>query len=100
MTRIIVKLRVTNSRPHPVTKTIPKGRIIEVAEPSSGYQVASVARDYPITIPPSTTVTIYVEAECAIKRKAWPSKVRGNLTPYLFAGPARDQEDLWRQLAL
>jgi len=99
MTRIVVKLTVTNKGSAPVTKTIPKGMVVEVSEPSSPYQHATVSRDYPVTIPPKTTVTLYVEAECLNRNRSWPAATTGNLTPFRFSGLALNQNDLWEQFS-
>ena len=95
---ILVEISVKNKKKWPVSKIIPKGRIIEVADPASTAQHAMVTRDYVVTIPPQTSVTIYVEAMCFIKRKSWPKGVPGNITPYSFHGLAFNQNDLWGQL--
>ena len=97
-TKIIVEIEVRNKRDWPVSKIIPRGRIIEVADPTSIAQHAMVVRDYVVTIPPNKTVTVYVEAMCFIKRKSWPQGATGNITPYSFQGASIDQNDLWNQL--
>lgn len=82
-----------------MTKTIPKGTVIEVAQPNSRYQHAMVSREYPVTIPPATTVTIYLEAACLNRNRSWPTAVQGNLTPFGFCGLALSQDDLWEQFS-
>jgi hypothetical protein len=99
MTRILVKITVTNRGIAPVTKTVYRGMVVEVAQPSSPYQHAMVIRDYPVTIPPKATVTLYVEAECLNRNRNWPANVAGNLTPFSFNGLALGQEDLWTQFS-
>ena len=98
MNTIIVEMRIHNRKSFPVTKSISRGTIIEVADPNAPEQHAMVVRDYPITIPPNSTVTIYLEAMCFIKRRSWPQGTSANLTPYTFSGLYLNQEDLWRQL--
>lgn len=91
-------MKIRNRRPYPVTKKIPRGQIVEVADPNAPDQHAMVVRDYYITIPPNETVTVYLEAICFIQRRQWPQGTPANLTPYTFSGLYMDQEDLWRQL--
>ena len=99
MTRIIARIKVTNKGTAPVTKTIPRGMVIEVAKPSSPYQHATVLRDYPVTIPAKSTVTVFVEAGCLNRNRSWPQAVSGNLTPFSFTGLSASQEDLWSQFS-
>ena len=98
MNTIIVEISIHNRKPFPVTKIISRGAIIEVADPNAPEQHAMVVRDYPITIPPNSTVTVYLEAMCFIKRRSWPQGTPANLTPYTFSGLYLGQDDLWRQL--
>ncbi len=98
MTIIIVKMEIRNRKDFPVTKRIPKGRIIEVADRKSPYQHAMVVRDYIVTIPPKEKVSVYLEAMCSIRRRSWPQGTPANLTPYTFSGLYKDQDDLWKQL--
>lgn len=100
VTRIIVKLTLNNKGSAPITKTVPKGMVVEVAQPNSPYQHAVVIRDYPVTVPPNATVTLYVEAECLNRNRQWPAGAPGNLTPFRFSGLSLGQDDLWRQFSL
>ena len=99
MPRIVVKITVRNNGSMPVTKTLQKGMIVEVAQPSSPYQHAMVRRDYPVTIPPNASVTLYIEADSVDRNRRWPSGVAGNLTPFRFSGLTKDQDDLWKQVS-
>lgn len=99
MTRIIVKLSVINKGSAALTKTIPRGTVVEVAQPDSPYQHAMVVRDYAVTIPPKTAITVFLEAECLNKNRRWPHGVPGNLTPFTFSGLVVDQDDLWEQFS-
>jgi hypothetical protein len=59
---IITKVLVRNRGNQPVTKTIPRGTVIESAD--ARYQHSVVTRDYTITVPPGLDVTVYLEARC------------------------------------
>ena len=99
MKKIVVELTVENSSSKTLTRVIPRGTVIEIADPRSRVQNASVTREYPITLPPGKRTTVYLEAMCMEKWKSWPSGQHGRLTPYCFQGPFADQEDLWAQMA-
>jgi len=94
---IIVTLEIENRKSHPVTKRVPRGSLVEIADPRSDEQHAMVVRDYIITIPPKSTSTVHMEALCFAKRRSWPQGTRGYLTPYAFSGIVLNQQDLWGQ---
>ncbi len=99
MNTIVVEVSVENSSASTVTRVIPRGTVIEVADPRSPVQSATVTRDYPITLPPGQKTTVYLEAMCLENWKGWPAGQHGRLTPYCFQGPFADQDDLWRQIS-
>lgn len=95
---IVVQLDVRNNSDYVVTRTIPRGQIVEVADPAAVYQNATVVREYVVTIPPQATATVFVEARCLNSGRSWPAGTSANLTPFAFRGPFSDQNDLWAQM--
>ena len=99
MKTIVVQITVENSSERTLTRVIPRGTVIEVADPRSDAQSATVTRDYAITLPPGQETTVYLEAMCLENWKDWPTGQPGRLTPYCFQGPFADQDDLWGQIS-
>lgn len=90
-----VDVKLKNNQPYDVLCVIPKGHIFENKEIGTGRQNVAAVRQYEISIPAGSTVTVTIEALCINQSYASPSGP-GNVSIFKIAKPFSSQPGLWQ----
>ena len=93
-----IKVTIRNESGRPITTTIPKGTVVEVANPHERSQSLVVERDVVVTLPPGTH-TIKLPGLCLNKDLSSPSMTPGNLTVFRLTATFTTQSDVWKLIS-
>jgi hypothetical protein len=93
-----IEVTLRNDTGGPMTTTIPKGTVVEVADARMQSQSLVVQRDVRVTLPPGQH-TIKVPGLCLNRDLASPSGVPGRLTVFRLAAPFQTQDEVWNLIS-
>lgn len=89
-----IEVTIRNETGAPTTTTIPKGTVVEVADPRKRSQALVVERDVRVTLPPGEH-TIKLPGYCMNQDLSVPSSDPGRVTIFRMTAPFHSQNDVW-----
>lgn len=95
MSSITVSIEIANNLDCDQRVRIPAGTIFEAAKTDMGIQNVVIVQDYSFTIPAKGHKSVKLKGNCLNRKRAYPSKAPGRLTPFRYTGNSSSQSGVW-----
>lgn len=90
-----VEITLQNPGLRAIDVVVPSGMLFEVQNPTLRVQNLLVSKDYPLTVPARSTITVQIDCFCANKPYYPPQNTPMNVTPFLVRANLNSQEATW-----